>query len=326
MIAPRSLRSRKVVDRSAIFTPSLLRRTIPVGRHQTMYTERPESCWSIPPCVTPEKLGKTSMPLFNRGDVRSPSAPRHWLGTPRTSAPFGRKITLPHLCISCALCLIAGCGRQDSPRCKGQLMNIARGIMNYQETHRRWPPAAVYDANGNALHSWRVLILPFIQSNRFYDTYALEEPWNGPLNARLTTTFIVQTPYGPSDVTGVAGLYHCRGQPAGAEFKTDYLMIVDSSQPLQSWDAFMARDRDWQVHSGFEDGILIVEVKSSEVHWMEPRDLDVQDLAEEPRAGVQPLRDLDITGALAISPNGTVEHLGPEDAKRRLRELSHDSP
>lgn len=38
-----------------------------------------------------------------------------------------------------------------------------------------------YDANGKAWHSWRVLILPYFESNRFYGRHDRTEPWNRPL-------------------------------------------------------------------------------------------------------------------------------------------------
>ncbi|HEV3023824.1 MAG TPA: DUF1559 domain-containing protein, partial [Pirellulales bacterium] len=44
-------------------------------------------------------------------------------------------------------------------------------------------PAFVADDEGKPMHSWRVLILPFIEQQPLYDQYDFSEPWNGPHNA-----------------------------------------------------------------------------------------------------------------------------------------------
>ena len=35
------------------------------------------------------------------------------------------------------------------------------------------------------MHSWRVLILPFLDQNELYGSYRFDEPWNGPNNSKL---------------------------------------------------------------------------------------------------------------------------------------------
>ena len=54
----------------------------------------------------------------------------------------------------------------------------------------RLPPAYVADASGRPMHSWRVLILPFMEGDdhqfqSLYDRYDFAEPWDGPHNIRL---------------------------------------------------------------------------------------------------------------------------------------------
>ena len=35
------------------------------------------------------------------------------------------------------------------------------------------------------MHSWRVLILPYLDQQILYDAYNFSEPWDGPNNSRL---------------------------------------------------------------------------------------------------------------------------------------------
>jgi hypothetical protein len=56
---------------------------------------------------------------------------------------------------------------------------------NYESTHGHLPPAVVYGENDRPLHSWRVLILPFIEQQDLYDQFKLDEPWDSQHNIQL---------------------------------------------------------------------------------------------------------------------------------------------
>jgi hypothetical protein len=43
----------------------------------------------------------------------------------------------------------------------------------------------VYGPDGTPLHSWRVLLLPYIENQKLYDEFHLGEPWDSPHNLRL---------------------------------------------------------------------------------------------------------------------------------------------
>src|SRR2546426_8412471 len=55
----------------------------------------------------------------------------------------------------------------------------------YQERHGRLPPAVVYGKYGEALHSWRVLLLPYIEQDALFKQFKLDEPWDSPHNIQL---------------------------------------------------------------------------------------------------------------------------------------------
>jgi Protein of unknown function (DUF1559) len=62
---------------------------------------------------------------------------------------------------------------------------VALALRNYQEEHGRLPPAVVYGEDGAPLHSWRVLILPYLSHEALYQEFRLDEPWDSPHNIRL---------------------------------------------------------------------------------------------------------------------------------------------
>ncbi|PQO35348.1 DUF1559 domain-containing protein [Blastopirellula marina] len=62
---------------------------------------------------------------------------------------------------------------------------IALAMYNYHDVYGELPPPYVADEYGNPMHSWRVLILPFLESSDVYSRYDFSEPWDGPNNSLL---------------------------------------------------------------------------------------------------------------------------------------------
>jgi hypothetical protein len=93
--------------------------------------------------------------------------------------------------------------------CRSNLKNIALALHNYHEDHGSYPPAYIADENGRPMHSWRILLLPYIERGDLYKQYRFDEPWDGPNNRKLAS----QMP----------GLYRCAGHDYGeGEFHTTY--------------------------------------------------------------------------------------------------------
>ncbi|MSR31743.1 MAG: DUF1559 domain-containing protein [Gemmataceae bacterium] len=65
------------------------------------------------------------------------------------------------------------------------LKQIALAMHNYNDVYQGFPSAAICDANGKPLLSWRVAILPFIDQDNLYKQFKLDEPWDSPNNKKL---------------------------------------------------------------------------------------------------------------------------------------------
>src|SRR4051812_23237564 len=55
-----------------------------------------------------------------------------------------------------------------SAQCRGNLAQLHFALHSYHEMYGCFPPAYIADSDGKPMHSWRVLILPFIDQAATY--------------------------------------------------------------------------------------------------------------------------------------------------------------
>src|SRR4051812_4855410 len=67
-------------------------------------------------------------------------------------------------------------------QCVNNLKGIGLALHNYELAYQCLPPAYTVDAAGKPLHSWRTLILPYIDQKRLYKNIDLSKPWDDPAN------------------------------------------------------------------------------------------------------------------------------------------------
>src|SRR5262249_23598928 len=68
--------------------------------------------------------------------------------------------------------------------CMFHMRQIGVACEGYRQEYGKFP-TDIYDANGNALLSWRVRLLPFLEGDRLYKEFHLDEPWDSPHNRQL---------------------------------------------------------------------------------------------------------------------------------------------
>ena len=56
---------------------------------------------------------------------------------------------------------------------------------NFHSTFNNFPPAVVFGPDGKPWHSWRVLILPYVEEAGIYNQYDFSQPWDSPKNRAL---------------------------------------------------------------------------------------------------------------------------------------------
>jgi hypothetical protein len=67
---------------------------------------------------------------------------------------------------------------------QNNLKQIAISFHNYASAYPNMPNN-VYDQSGKPLLSWRVLILPFLEEDKLYKEFKLDEPWDSDNNKKL---------------------------------------------------------------------------------------------------------------------------------------------
>lgn len=179
--------------------------------------------------------------------------------------------------------------------CRNNLIQISLALQNYESKYGELPPAQVTDSRGRPLHSWRVLILPFLEQQALYNAYKFDEPWNGPNNSKLHDT-VLQIYCCPSeDVEGLP------------RTMTSYLAVVG---PGTAWDPDRPKKGRGAVSRRPAKLLLVVESSPSGVHWMEPRDLHVHQMNPAVQAPQgQGISSLHPSRAHAISADGEVLEL-----------------
>lgn len=138
--------------------------------------------------------------------------------------------------------------------CKNNLKQIGIAFHNYHETHGAFPPACTVDADGTPLHSWRTLILPFLDQQPLFEKIDLSKPWNDPANAEAYATPVPAFVCPSTDI------------PAG---HTTYQALVGPDCAF--WPGQPRRIRDFK--DGTSNSVLVVDASPSiAVHWMDPSD------------------------------------------------------
>jgi len=69
--------------------------------------------------------------------------------------------------------------------CWTHCRQIGVALHNYHDKHGEFPPAYTVDAEGKRLHSWRTLLLPFLEHEDMYDKIKLDEPWDSEYNRQF---------------------------------------------------------------------------------------------------------------------------------------------
>jgi thiol-disulfide isomerase/thioredoxin/outer membrane protein assembly factor BamB len=99
------------------------------------------------------------IPLVKEDDARAPQRARDSLARARQTARLAQSVN--------------------------HLKQIALALHNFHSTYGTFPPAVVFGPDGKPWHSWRVLLLPFVEQVALYNQYDFSQPWDSPKNRVL---------------------------------------------------------------------------------------------------------------------------------------------
>lgn len=242
---------------------------------------------------------------------------RIWLCSLTGARPSFRNTVIVVAILYFPMSLIAGMehGTPAAARrsqCRNNLKQIGLALHNYHDAYGCFPPVCVEDAEGRPMHSWRVLILPYMDEEDLYDRYDFGEPWNGPNNRILSQK--------------IPRIYQCPASEVADTPSTSYLAVVGPDTIWPPDGTVGVSD----VEDGTNNTLLVVESPASDIHWLEPRDMDVGDL----RYGVNHdsgrgigtrnrcCRRHQVLGANSVLVDGSACYLGTNTTHNDLRALA----
>ncbi len=155
------------------------------------------------------------------------------------------------------------------------LQQIKLALENYRQANGCYPPQYLADKNGRPMHSWRVLIWPYLAGDESCRRYRFDEPWNGPHNRLLAS----QAP---------ACFRSPNGDRNSKSPTTDYVAIVGKDTlwrgavPLRPSDLERIQKHFWKEETAGLDPdkrtriVWFVEAANTGINWMEPRDVPLE--------------------------------------------------
>jgi len=155
------------------------------------------------------------------------------------------------------------------------LKQIAIAFHNFADVHNRFPPAVIYGPDGKPWHSWRVLLLPYMEQVGLYNQYDFSQPWDAPANRKVSETVlpVFRDPAveGNDAITSYAALVG-----ANTVFPPD---LVKMSSP-DDFPACLSRDklhfRD--VTDGTSNTIMFATLDAErKIPWAKPEDIVFDD-------------------------------------------------
>lgn len=154
--------------------------------------------------------------------------------------------------------------------CLNNMRQIVLALHNYHDEHGTLPPAYMIDAEGNRLHSWRALILPYMEGNRVYELIDFTKPWDAPENEAARNSMVEA--------------FVCPSAPYEDEHLSTYVAVVG---PEFLFDGPHGRSFA-SVTDGTSNTIAIIEVSPDKaVHWMSPEDVDEEFVFENPEENLR---------------------------------------
>ena len=194
---------------------------------------------------------------------------------------------------ACWLLLDPGIGPHEASRrtqCKNNLKQIALALHEYHDAYGCFPPAYIADKNGRPMHSWRTLILPFMEFKPIYKDYRFDEPWDGPHNRKLADLQL--------------NLFQCP-ETKHSNSETNYLVVVGPKTVFPGSKCVKISE----ITAGTPETILLIEVEHSGIQWSEPRDLSY----------AEAIRGINPKDGIGISSHHKGD--GADYLRRRLRAL-----
>jgi prepilin-type processing-associated H-X9-DG protein len=199
-----------------------------------------------------------------------------------------------------------GAAREAARRasCSNNLKQLALAMHMYHDEYNCFPPAYTTDAQGNPMHSWRVLLLPYIERPDLYNRFDLSKPWDDPQNLAAA-----------QDMPHVFACPSSTHQRASQ--RTPYQVISGEGMIFNGSTAARLAD----ITDGSSNTLMIVEAEDAAVMWSEPLDLSGAKIQTVIARGPDRINSRHAGGANVCLADGSVRYLSSSISPEILRAL-----
>ena len=148
-----------------------------------------------------------------------------------------------------------------SEPCQRNLKAIGAAMLAYHNDNGRFPPACIYDEQGRPMHSWHVLLLPYLNQQQLFQQYNMSLPYGDPQNQLIAW----QMP----------AVYHCPESLNVVGNETSYMVVTG---PSTVFDGRQSRSL-LEILDGAGQTLLVAETTGKAINWLEPTDLSIDSLS-----------------------------------------------
>jgi hypothetical protein len=164
--------------------------------------------------------------------------------------------------------------------CNCMLKQIGLALHTYHDQYGSFPPAFVRGPDGRAWHSWRVLILPYLDGADLYKQYDFSEPWDGPNNIKLLksrpTVFDCptrrETVGAPGPLVASTGILACGSGWARSGMTTSFAAVFGDDCVFRGSNLVTIKD----ISDGTSTTAVIGELTAARIPWTKPEDIDIR--------------------------------------------------
>ena len=204
---------------------------------------------------------------------------------------------------------------------ENNLKQIGLAMRNFHDSYRHFPPAVIYGPDGKPWHSWRVLLLPYLEQMSLYEQYRFDEPWDGPNNKRLLEKMppVYRDPiYGDSD--GIH-THYAVAVGEGTAFPAKGHQFDDPSRVFAPrMGTSLAAMRD-----GSSNTLLVGSVSPErKIPWMKPEDVTFDDSFAplgKPGSFAAPYKTDKASAAVFVRADGSATTIRADVDIKTLRNL-----
>jgi hypothetical protein len=190
--------------------------------------------------------------------------------------------------------------------CQNRLKLLGIHLKNFIQVYGSLPPAYLCDQSGKPVNSWRMLMVPNWQYHWHSWKYDLTQRWDSSKNADLPLETMKMREF------------QCPSMEENQKPAiTNYVAVVG---PNTMWPG--EKSAKPAADGSDNDKILLIEITNSDIQWMEPRDLTLEQALD----ALQPEKGLGIgsthpAGINYLTVGGEVRTLNRTLNRESLRKL-----